>query len=112
VKDAGATCTPETESNNDPTTANQLAGSVCGTLNPTSELDYLTFTLPANTKTMDLTFQGNVKLLVSVEGLAPVELSPSSNPPVPFAPGKKYLIKISAASGGGKIDWRVNLVVT
>lgn len=112
MKDPTA-CTQEKELNNEPGTANELVDSVCGTLLPASELDYLTFTLPEKAKSMNLTYEGNVKLRISVEGFDPVELSSSNNPQVPFAPGKQYIIRVSADGGGAvKIDWRVNVVHT
>lgn len=96
--------------NNEPGTANELVDSVCGTLLPATELDYLTFKLPENAQSMSLTFEGDVKLRISVEGQNQVELSPTSNPPVPFAPGKDYIIRVSANTAGAvKVDWRVNL---
>lgn len=112
TKDASVVgpCKPETEINNEPGAADEIAaGSTCGTLNPTSELDYLTFELPPGTNTMDLTFSGNIRLRIFVEGENPVELNPSSNPPVPFVTGKPYLLRVSSFTSGNRIDWRVNL---
>ena len=112
-KPTPGTCTPETELNNEPSTANTLAGSVCGSLLPSTELDFLTFTLKQGTKTMDFTFTGNVKLRIFVEGHDPVELSPQSNPPIPFVVGKPYLVRIGAnGQTAPKVDWRVNLVTS
>jgi hypothetical protein len=107
------TCTQETESNNEPSDANELKGSVCGSLLPSGELDFLTFTLKQGTKTMDFTFRGDVKITILVEGNEKVELSPTSNPPIPFVVGKPYVVRISANSGpAAKVEWRVNLVTT
>jgi hypothetical protein len=107
------TCTRETELNNEPGDANELQGSVCGSLLPSSELDFLTFTLKQGTKTMDFTFRGDVKITIVVEGHEKVELSPSSNPPIPFVVGEPYIVRISANSGpAAKVEWRVNLVTT
>lgn len=106
-------CTQETELNNEPNQANELEGSVCGALLPSAEFDYLTFTLRQGTKTMDFTFKGDVKITIAVEGHEKVELSPQSNPPIPFVTGKPYLVRIGANSGpAAKVDWRVNLVTT
>lgn len=82
---------------------------MCGVLAPGSETDFLTFELPPGTKSMNFTFDGNVKIKVSVDGKDTVEISPTSNPPIPFVVGRPYLIEIRAFSGGDKIPWRVNL---
>lgn len=112
-KPTPGTCTPETELNNEPSTANTLAGSVCGSLLPSTELDFLTFTLKQGTKTMDFTFTGNVKIRIFVEGHDVVELTPQSNPPIPFVIGKPYLVRIGAnGQTAPKVDWRVNLVTS
>ena len=98
--------------NNEPSAANELVGSVCGTLLPSAEFDYLTFTLKQGTKSMDFTFSGNVKILITV-GDEKVELSPQSNPPIPFVVGKPYLVRIGSNGGAAaKVDWRVNLVTS
>lgn len=61
---------------------------------------------------MDLTFSGNVKLRIFVEGAEQVELSPTSNPPIPFVVGKPYIVRITNAGGAAaKVDWRVNVVI-
>lgn len=87
-------------------------GSVCGTLLPSAEIDYLTFILAPGTKSMDFTFSGNVKILITV-GDEKVELSPQSNPPIPFVVGERYLVRIGANGGAAaKVDWRVNLVTS
>jgi hypothetical protein len=106
------TCEPEAEPNNEPGDANELKTSLCGSLLPVTELDFVTWKLESNTKTMDFTYQGNVKIRIFVEGHDPVELSPTSNPAIPFVVGKPYLARISAAATAAKIDWRVNLVTT
>lgn len=99
--------------NNEPGDANDLEGSVCGALLPSAELDFLTFTLKQGTKTLDFTFSGNVKITIFVEGHDKVELTPQSNPPIPFVVGKPYLVRISANGGtAAKVDWRVNLVTS
>jgi hypothetical protein len=107
------TCEPETEPNDEPNDANELKASLCGSLPlATDEFDFATWQLDSNAKTMDFTFQGNVKIRIFAEGFDPVELSPSSNPPIPFAAGKRYLARISAAETAVKVDWRINLAVT
>jgi hypothetical protein len=64
---------------------------------------------------MNLTYEGDVVLDIAV-GSQLVELSPSSNPPVPFVVGRRYLIQITAASSNTtpntKVAWRVTLVHT
>lgn len=86
---------------------------MCGALIPSSELDFLTFTLKQGTKTMDFTFTGDVKITIFVEGHEKVELSPQSSPPIPFVVGKPYLVRISANGGvAAKVDWRVTLTTS
>lgn len=109
VKDGGGACPQEDEPNNEPKLANKLNTSLCGVLSPGTENEYLTFELPQGTKTMNLTFEGDIEMRVIVEGHYPVMISPASNPPIPFVVGKPYYIEVTAFKGGDKIPWRVNL---
>lgn len=102
-------CPQENEPNDDQGSANKLVTSICGVLAPASETDFLTFELPPGTKTMNLTFEGNIKMRITVDGKDAVEISPASNPRIPFVVGRPYLVEIRAFSGGDKIAWRVNL---
>lgn len=102
-------CTQESEPNDAPRSANELVTSVCGVLDPASEVDFLTFELPEGTKTMGLGFEGDIKMRVFVEGHDTVEISPKENPPVPFVIGTPYYIQIRAFSGGDTTTWRVTL---
>lgn len=77
-----------------------------------ADVDYLTFILKQGTKTMDFTFSGNVKILITV-GDQKVELSPQNNPPIPFVVGQRYLVRITTNGGAAaKVDWQVNLVTS
>lgn len=107
--DPAGKCPQESEPNDDRENANKLLSSLCGVLSPSSETDFLTFELPPGTKSMSLTYDGNVKMKVSVDGKDTVEISPASNPPIPFVVGKPYSIEVRAFSGGEKVTWRVNL---
>ena len=111
TKETGAgACPREEEPNDEPSDATLLATSICGVLSPGSETDYLTFELPPGTKTMNLTFEGNIKMRVFVDGREPVEISPESNPKIPFVVGSPYVVQVRAHSGGDKVAYRVNLI--
>lgn len=88
----------ETEPNGDVTgpkgQANDLVGTVCGTITPPADLtDWYKFKLQAATTTMTLFFSGNVKLTVTVSGQT-VVLTPQNSPAVPFEQGKEYSVKV------------------
>lgn len=109
-KDPGGTCVQETEPNDEPKNANELVTSLCGVLSPGSESEYLTFELPSGTKTMAITFDGDIEMRVLVEGHDPVVISPKQNPQIPFEIGKRYFIEVTAASSTtASVKWRVNL---
>lgn len=109
--DSGAPCDEEHEPNDDPSQANTLVSSTCGALSPTSETDYLTFTLTPNTKTMNLTFDGDIKIRITVQGKQ-VDVTPTSNTSIPFVTGHPYLLQIQAYQEATQIPWRVNLART
>ena len=89
--------TLETEPNNDPGTANALAGTACGTITPNIDLvDYFKFTLQPTTTTMNIVFSGNVKVTVTVNGQTVVLLPQSGNPAVPFEQGREYSLKVES----------------
>lgn len=109
VADGGGSCEQEREPNDLPKQANELTTSSCGVLSNGSDKEYLTFELPQGTKTMSLTFEGDIVMRVFVEGQDVVTISPKSNPPIPFVIGKPYYIEVTAFSGGKQPTWRVNL---
>jgi hypothetical protein len=104
-------CPRENEKNDDAKSANELRTSICGELAPVSESDWLTFELDESVRSMRLTFEGDIRMRVSLEGRQPVEINPASYPEVPFVTGRPYLIEVRAFTGSGAIPYRVNLVL-
>lgn len=103
-------CTQETEPNNEPKQANELVTSVCGVLSPGSEYEWLTFELPEGTKTMGITFDGDIEMRVIVEGRYPIVLNPKSSPPLPLLIGQRYFVEVTALySTLNDVSWRVTL---
>jgi len=103
-------CERESEPNDEPGDANVLSTSLCGTLAPESETDYLTFELGPDTKSMHLTFEGDIEMRVFVGGRDPATLSPDKNDEVPFVIGEPYVIEVRARGGSEKGTYRVNLI--
>jgi hypothetical protein len=89
--------TLETEPNDDKGTANDLAGTVCGTITPTALdlVDFYKFKLQPATTTMTLFFSGNVKITVTVGGNT-VVLTPQNSPAVPFDKAESYSVKVES----------------
>lgn len=108
--DTGAPCPQETEPNDGKDTATALNPLRCGALTPSSDQDFLTFTLKPATKTLRIDFDGKVTLKVDVEGAQSVVLGSGNNPPVPFVQGKPYFVQVLAADKTNRVPWRVSLV--
>ena len=107
--DAAATCPPEVEPNDSPDTANTLAPTRCGAIQPNSESDFLTFVLQPKTTSMQIKFDGKVELKVQVAGQS-VTLGNGSAPKVPFVKGQHYSIEIKATERATSVPWRVDLI--
>ncbi len=105
----GAECPEEKEKNDDADDANTLETSICGVIEDRSDVDSLTFTLPASAKGVRLTYEGSVVLTVSVGGASSVTLKAGSTQAIPFVKQKPYLVQVRAEAAGTK--WRVNLAV-
>jgi hypothetical protein len=107
--DSAAACPPEVEPNDSPDTANTLAPTRCGAIQPNSESDFLTFELQPKTTSMQIKFDGKVELKVQVAGQS-VTLGNGNAPKVPFVKGQHYLIEIKATERATSVPWRVDLI--
>jgi hypothetical protein len=107
--DASPLCASEIEPNDSRDTANVLATSLCGAIQPDSESDFLTFLLAQTTTSMQITFTGQVTLRIDVNGQT-VTLGNGLSPMVPFEQNRRYTIEIKATVKGASIPWRVNLI--
>lgn len=107
--DGAATCPPEVEPNDSPETANVLAPTRCGAIQPNSESDFLTFELQTKTTSMQIKFDGKVQLKVQVAGQS-VTLGNGNAPKVPFVKGQRYTIEIKATDRATSVPWRVDLI--
>ncbi len=107
--DGAATCPPEVEPNDSPDTANVLAPTRCGAIQPNSESDFLTFQLKEATTSMQIKFDGKVELKVNV-GNQSVTLGNGNAPKVPFQKNAKYVIEIKATERATSVPWRVDLI--
>jgi hypothetical protein len=102
-------CTPEVEPNDDRDTANTLAPSRCGAIQPNSESDFLTFQLGEKSSSMQIKFDGKVLLKVDIDGQT-IVLGTGNAPKVPFVKGKRYSIEVKAIDRGNNVPWRVDLI--
>jgi hypothetical protein len=100
----------ESESNDTPATANAIpnaTGSFCGTLSSATDVDYLSFTLPATATQLgfadEYTLNG-----VSVE--AEVGGVTTDLGKAPFKPGAKYTLKVHTA-GKAPVNYRVSVSI-
>jgi hypothetical protein len=110
--DAGSSgvpgCPSESEPNDKADAANDLVGSLCGSISSKDDTDFLTFVLPSSAKTVKLTFEGRVTLQVTVPGGNGVTLQPGSNQGIPFVRGGTYLVRVRADAPA---TWRVNVAI-
>jgi hypothetical protein len=93
---AGATV--ETEPNDTMSEANTFSGVACGTIEPSTDVDWWTFTLAATAKTVGIGFNGNVHLVITAAGNT-VDVPGST--PLPFAPGTAYYVEVIGNGGAG-----------
>lgn len=102
-------CTPEKEKNDGRNGANPLAPSVCGVIDPASEVDVLTFQLKPTSTSLKFQFDGQVSLRVEVAGTS-TELTPTNSPKVPFVKGVPYFVTVKALDSNAKPQWKVTVV--
>ena len=107
--DAPGPCPSETEPNDTRESANTIAPTLCGTISPDSESDFLTFQLKPASTSLSITFTGEVTLKVTVAG-ASVTLTSTSNVKVPFVKNQRYGIEVRAAQRLPNIAWRVDVI--
>jgi hypothetical protein len=107
-----STSVAESEANNDLASADTMpgqTGTFCGKISSDADVDFVTFTLPANAKSFGMsqnTTSGAIKIEPSVDG----EAFPFSGGKYLFRPGKPYVLKISTT--GGALDYRISLTIT
>lgn len=106
--DASAACPQETEPNNSRATANTVAPTICGVINPNGESDFLTFQLKPTSTSLAITFTGQVSLKVEAGGTT-VTLGGGGSGVVGFFKGQRYLIEVKATVDGA-VPWRVDLI--
>jgi hypothetical protein len=101
---ANPLCAPgsihETEANDSADTANVLpnaTSSFCGTLSSATDADFVSFVLPADTKTIGFGAELSAKG-VSIEGTAGGQTFNVGGTPA-FEPGQKYVFEIHGSSG-------------
>ena len=113
---SGGTTTPtcgsaEDEPNDDEYHANKIDGTICGTISPQGDTDWLTFTLKPSTQSLALQFSGSVRLRVMVEGHGTTELTPNSAGAVPFVKNKPYYVQVAAFKDSQSSQvWQVTVV--
>jgi hypothetical protein len=104
------TCVQEAEPNDAKETANVVAPTRCGAIQPPGERDFLKFTLKPTTKSMSIKYEGRVTLTVTVEGADTVVLGGGGSQTVPFVMGKPYYVEIRSTEKTARVPWRVDLV--
>lgn len=93
-----ATSVQESGSNDTPDTANAIpaaTGTYCGTLDSATDVDFVTFTLPAGTKSLGFGLSYSQQGL-EVEGTAGGETFTVGGKPA-FKPGQKYVLKVHSS---------------
>jgi len=100
----------ELESNDSSTTANLLPPNtdMCGTISTTNDVDFYKFILPESTQNMSITFTGQVKVIVNVNGQT-VVLTPGSTQPVPVEKNKPYVLDVQTNDGAAPHDYLLRL---
>lgn len=104
-----AECPPETEPNGDARRANTLVTSLCGEVGGDDDADFLTFRLPATTRSMAMTYEGRVRIRVRVEGEDTVDITPERPRQAPFVLEAPYLVEIRALDDDEPTRWRLNV---
>ncbi|OJY17347.1 MAG: hypothetical protein BGO98_00120 [Myxococcales bacterium 68-20] len=102
----------ESEPNDDAASADSIpgeTGTFCGRIGSDTDVDFVTFTLPANAKSFGMsqkTTSGAIRIEPSVDGTT----FPFGGGNYPFKPGKAYTLKISTT--GGALDYRIGVTIT
>ena len=105
------TCTNEDEPNDNQNQANTIVGSICGSITPRGDTDWLTFTLKSSTQELSLKFSGRVRLRVNVQGHGTTELTPDDALAVPFVKNTPYYVQVAAFSDtNSALPWQVTVV--
>ncbi len=86
-----------------------LAPTLCGTITPNSESDFLTFTLKESSKSLAIDFTGQVTLKVDVQNQTVILGGPISGK-VPFVKNARYTIEVKGTTKDNATPWRVDLV--
>lgn len=110
--DAGAVCAPELEPNDERGTANVLAGSVCGSIDVSSDedVDYFTFALAPATKSVRVNFDGKVAVRVEVQGYS---ILLGSGADVPFVKEGRYYVQVKRTNSGSSsktVPYRIDVI--
>lgn len=110
--DAGAVCAPEVEPNDERGAANVLAGSVCGSVDASSDadVDYFTFVLAPATKSVRVNFDGKVAVRVEVQGYS---ILLGSGADVPFVKEGRYFVQVKRTSSGSSsktVPYRIDVI--
>jgi hypothetical protein len=105
------TSIPETEANDSEATANALpsaTSSFCGTIGSATDVDFVSFVLPADAKSLGFGAQYSLQGL-AIEGTAGGQtFSVGGNPP--YKPGQKYVFKIHT-TGSAPVSYRFDVTV-
>lgn len=115
VEDAGTLCLPtsipESESNNDVTTADPLPAQTttyCGRIGA-GDVDFVTFTMPNQVSTFGFNIDAATSNQLRVEPSADGEPFNFNSNNYPFKPGKPYVLKLSSL--GGPLDYRLKVTI-
>lgn len=105
---AGAALT-EVEPNDTAATATTFTTSVCGTLAPNGDRDFITITPPNIDFLLEMV--GDVALTVSIDGQT-VDVPPAVS--IPYVAGKPYVIEVRAKHPelGTPTGWRITFIRT
>jgi hypothetical protein len=88
--------TPESPPNDTPARATPFTDVACGQISPASQVDFWTFTPPANAAHVGMHYSGAIGLTITA-GTDTITLP--GNAPMPFHPGAPYIVSVHSASG-------------
>lgn len=104
----------EEEPNDTTAEANELRPTRCGIVEVTDggadggESDFLTFQLGDASTEFFLQYAGDVSVVVETDGQAPVDITATPPPTLPFVKGQPYFVEVRSATGKSQ-PWRVTL---
>jgi hypothetical protein len=107
-----ATSVHESGSNDTPDTANAIpaaTGTFCGTLDSATDVDFVSFTLPAGTKSLGFGL-AYTQMGLGIEGTAGGETFDVGSKPA-FKPGEKYVLKVHS-SGATPVSYLLSVDIT